>query len=543
MDYGIWSLLPPLVAIGLAFLTKKVLISLFAGIVTGALIVTQGHVWEAFVKIANLIWENVEFSNFRSFESFNDSWNLFILLFLIILGFMVALISRAGGAVAYGNWAAKKIKTRKGASFSTFILGILIFLDDYFNSLTVGTVMKPVTDKYNVSRAKLAYIIDSTAAPICILAPISSWVAEVISQLTQSGVGSGALANLNPYNVFLSSIFFNSYAILTIFMVIMIIWKNYDYGPMYEHEFIAVSEEDLFNSEKKVANNIQMEVEPNNKGKVIDLVLPVVILIISIILFMLYTGGYTLFGGENNLVIAFENMNSAFALFWGGFFTLIFTLLWFIIRKTVNLKELPELAWKGFKMMLPALEILILAWTIGAIIRGDLHTGEYLVSLASENFPIEIMPALFFLTAAVVSFSTGTSWGTFGILIPIAVPMAVSTGRIDLVVPMVAAVLSGAIYGDHASPISDTTILSSTGAGCNHIDHVQTQMPYATTVAIVAFIGFLITGYTTQFGLFIAGAINLSFGFVVLTMLFKFLHNRSAKKHEGKLKQELKEYN
>lgn len=542
MQYGLWSLLPPFIAIGLAFLTKRVLLSLIAGIVSGALIISQGNILQALMNIINLIWNNIEFSNFASFQSFNESWNLFILLFLVILGFIVALISRAGGAIAYGNWAAKKIKSRKGASFSTFILGVIIFLDDYFNSLTVGTVMKPVTDKYNISRAKLAYIIDSTAAPICILAPISSWVAEVISQLTQSGVGTGVLSDMNPYNIFLSSIFFNSYAILTIFMVIMIIWKNYDYGPMYHHEFIALSEGDLFNSERKVANNIQMDVEAGKNGKVVDLVLPVITLIVSIIFFMLYTGNYKLLGGDNNLALAFENMNSAFALFWGGIFSLIFTISWFMFRKTINLKEIPELAWKGFKMMLPALEILILAWTIGSIIRGDLKTGEFLVSLAQENFPIEIMPALFFLTAAIVSFSTGTSWGTFGILIPIAVPMAASTGRIDLVIPMVSAVLSGAIYGDHASPISDTTILSSTGAGCNHIDHVQTQMPYATTVAIVSFFGFLITGFTIQFGLLIAGITNLAFGFIVLTVLFKFLNQKSVSKNSNRLKKELKEF-
>ncbi|PWJ87135.1 transporter (NhaC family) [Oceanotoga teriensis] len=531
MDYGFWSLIPPIVAIGLAFLTKRVLLSLFAGILSGALIVTHGNIIDAFVKIIKLMWDNLEFSNFKSFESFNDSWNLFILLFLIILGIMVALISRAGGALAYGNWASKKINSKKGASLSTFLLGILIFLDDYFNSLTVGTVMKPVTDKHNISRAKLAYIIDSTAAPICIIAPISSWVAEVISQLTQSGVGTGELSNFNPYNVFLSSIFFNSYAILTIFMVILISVKKFDFGPMYEHEYNAEFNNDLFNGNKDASNEVEMDVIPGKNGKVIDLVLPVLVLIISIISFMLYTGDFVLFGGENNLAVAFENMNSAFALFWGGLISLIFTIIYFLIRKTINFKEFGSLSYKGFKMMLPAIKILIFAWTIGSIIRNDLQTGEYIVSLASDNFPIEIMPALFFIISGIVSFSTGTSWGTFGILIPIAIPMALHTGRLDLIIPMVSGVLSGAIYGDHASPISDTTILSSTGAGCHHIDHVQTQFPYATTVAIISFTGFLIVGFLAKFGLLIAGSISLIFGFITLYFAVKILHNKTEKKY------------
>lgn len=533
MEFGYWSLIPPVLAIGLALITKKVYISLFAGIAVGALIFTHGDIISAIGKIVTIFWDNLELKNFSSWENFNNSWNLFILFFLIFLGILVALVNRAGGALAYGNWVIKKIKTREGASFATFILGVLIFLDDYFNCLTVGTVMKPLTDKHRISRAKLAYIIDSTAAPVCIIAPVSSWVANVISQLTQSGVGKDTLAAFNPYNVFLTSVVFNSYALLTMFMVVLMAFKSYDFGVMREHEIRAKKFGDLYNGGKEVSKIVDKEITPSKNGKVIDLLIPILFLIVMLIGFMLYTGGYKLLGGENSMFDAFQNMNSAKALFYSGLISVIFAVVYFAARKLIPLSEYPKLFWAGFRLMLPANCILILAWGIGSIIKNDLQTGQFIGTLAAQNFPIELMPAILFLIACLVAYSTGTSWGTFAILIPMAIPMVVSTGRTDLLMAMISAVLGGAVYGDHVSPISDTTIMSSTGAGCNHLDHVNTQMPYATLVAGVCFVGYIIMGFTARYGLGVSGTVNLLFCVPVLYILVRVLSKKASQKDDS----------
>ncbi|MBU1918152.1 MAG: Na+/H+ antiporter NhaC family protein [bacterium] len=520
MDYGYLSLIPPLVAIGLAFITRKVVISLIVGIVSGAFIATKWQIIATIKKTFTIIWQSTELGNLSSMSSFLDSWNLFILLFTISLGVIVVLVSRAGGARAYGNWAIKKVKTKKGASFATMLLGVVIFFDDYFNTLTVGTVMKPVTDRFKMSRAKLAYLIDSTAAPVVILAPVSSWVADVIAKIRISGVGDTYPGN--PFAVFLQTVFFNTYAWMTLLMVGIICWGKVEFGSMKKCEDHAAETGDVFcgDEERELCEEEAMG-KISDKGTLIDLILPLAVMMVCVIGFMLYTGGFWLFGGANSFAQAFMNMNSAKSLFLGGCVALVYTCAQFMVRKLFSPKEIPYLFWRGFRIMLPANIILILAWSIGTVIKDEVQTGLFLASLIDENFFTFLLPAVFFVLSCLTSFSTGTSWGTFGIMIPIAVPLCFELEPL-LMVPCVAATLAGAIYGDHASPISDTTILSSTGAGVKHIDHVRTQIPYATTVALVCFVGYLITGLTIQYGLVISGVIN----FVLCTLMLAFLLKR-----------------
>lgn len=524
MHFGWLSLIPPIVAIGMAFVTRRVILSLFAGILVGALIVTGWHPVDGFVKMFSVIWAATELGNFVSFARFNSSWNLFILLFTTTLGIIIVLVNRAGGARAYGEWAARCVRSKRGASFFTMFLGILIFFDDYFNCLTIGTVMKPITDKFKMSRAKLAYLIDATAAPVVILAPISTWVAEVISQLRTAGVGTQI--PVKPFGLFMRTVFFNSYAWLTLVMVGIVCWGGFEFGAMKQHEETAQTSGNLFNGQKDFKRREEAVLpEVSEHGRIIDLVLPLGTMILLVLCAMLFTGGFVLFGGKNGFVQAFLEMNSAQSLFWGGAMALGFTVLWMKLRGLIPFKEIPGHIINGFKIMWPAISILVLAWTIGSLIKNDLKTGQYLAGIVSQDFPVGLLPAILFLLSCLMSFATGTSWGTFGIMIPIAVPLAATVAP-ELLVPMIGAILAGAVYGDHASPISDTTILSSAGAGCDHIQHVKTQYPYATIVAAVCLVGFVLTGYTIRFGLVIAGALNLLVGLLVLLGMLRLLNQK-----------------
>lgn len=525
MDYGWLSLVPPIVAIGAAFATRKVIPSLLAGILVGSLIATDWHLIDGMTKMGSVIWSATELGNLRSAKTFFGSWNLFVWGFTAILGIIVALVSRAGGARAYGEWAAKRVKSKKGASFATMLLGGLIFFDDYFNSLTVGTVMKPVTDKFKMSRAKLAYLIDATAAPVVILAPVSSWVAEVVSQLKTGGVGT--LIEGNPFGVFMQATFLNTYAWLSLIMVALVCWGKVEFGPMKEHEDTAERTGSLHNGDAEMDQmEEKAELAFNPKGQLIDLILPLSLMVLTVIGFMLYTGSYWMFGGTNSFAEAFKNMNSAKALFWGGVWSLGFSVVYFQARRLFPAKELPSLFWKGFKLMWPAISVLFLAWSIGSIIKDDLKTGQYIATVISGEISMVWLPSILFILSCLVAFSTGTSWGTFGIMIPIAVPLAAATSP-EMMIPMVAAILSGAIFGDHSSPISDTTILSSTGAGCSHMDHVKTQFPYALTVAIVSFIGFLFVGFTMKFGWGYAVLINALFSISFLLIVLKAVDKKN----------------
>ena len=462
-----WALIPPLLAIVLAFVTKEVYSSLFLGVAAGALLYSGFHPWNSFVNF---------------FEIMKNSMNLNILIFDVLLGMIIVLMAKTGGSAAYGKWAGTKIRSKKSALLATTGLGILIFVDDYFNCLTVGSVMRPVTDQYKVSRAKLAYIIDSTAAPVCIIAPISSWAAAVNSYVPED-------AGITGFQLFLRTIPYNLYAILTLFMVIFITVTAFDFGLMKKHEDNA-AKGDLFTSGAEEFEQIS-EDEVNPNGKVIDLVLPVAVLIVSAIGAMIYTG---FLGGATDIITAFSGCDAETSLIFATLITIFFMLVLYLPRKVVTFKGFMDGLAEGFKLMVPAVTILIFAWSLKGM--GDaLGLADFVGHAVGDNASASIfIPVVMFAAAVFLSFSTGTSWGTFAILVPIATALFSGGGDIEMMVISVSAVLAGAVCGDHISPISDTTVMSSAGAQSNHINHVSTQMQYAAVVAAVCIVGYLIAG-------------------------------------------------
>lgn len=466
-----WSLVPPLVAIILALITKEVYSSLFVGIVVGALFYNNFNLKQAYLTILTSETDG------GLLAKLSNSWNVGIIIFLVILGIMVSLMNKAGGSAAYGEWARNKIKTRKGALLSTFMLGVLIFVDDYFNCLTVGSVMRPVTDTHKISRAKLAYIIDATAAPVCIIAPISSWAAAV----------AGVVSGVNGLDLFIRAIPYNFYALLTIITMIVLTVLNFDFGPMRLHEMNAQMNDDIYTTpERPYADCSDGEV--TGKGKVIDLVLPVVVLIISCVVGMIYTGGF--FEGET-FVNAFAGCDASVGLLLGSAGALLITFLIYIPRRVLTFNEFMSCLPDGFKAMVPAILILTFAWTLSGI-TGLLGADQFVAGILESNLGMlqVLLPVIVFLIAVFLAFATGTSWGTFGILLPIVVPILDPTS--EILVITVAATLAGAVCGDHCSPISDTTIMASTGAQCDHINHVSTQLPYAFTVAAVSAVNYIL---------------------------------------------------
>ena len=463
-----WSLVPPLLAIVLALVTKEVYSSLFIGVAMGALLYTGFHPWNAFVAL---------------FDIMKNSMNLNILIFDVLLGMIIVLMSKSGGSAAYGKWAGTKIKSKKSAMLATTGLGVLIFVDDYFNCLTVGSVMRPVTDRFKVSRAKLAYIIDATAAPVCIIAPISSWAAAVNSYVPED-------AGISGFQLFLRTIPYNLYAILTLLMVFTIILTGLDFGLMKKHEKNAAAG-DLFTSGGEEFDQVKEE-EISSNGKVIDLVLPVLVLIGTAIGAMIYTG---FLGGATDVVTAFSGCDAETSLIFATLITVMFMLALYLPRKVITFKGFMDSFVEGFKMMIPAIGILIFAWSLKGM--GDaLEIASFVENLVGSNASASVLlPAILFLVAIFLSFSTGTSWGTFAILVPIAIAMFPGTDNMQMMIIAVAAVLSGAVCGDHVSPISDTTVMSSAGAQSNHINHVTTQMQYAVVVAVVSAIGYVIAGF------------------------------------------------
>ncbi len=483
--YGtLWAMVPPVLAIGLALITKEVYSSLFLGILSGALIYSNFNPVGALNKTFGVIS-----------GSLGDGWNIGILIFLVILGIMVSVINRAGGSSAFGKWAAKKIKGRSGASFFTFLLGAVIFVDDYFNCLTVGSVMRPVTDGHNISRAKLAYLIDATAAPICIIAPISSWAAAV-SSVAAEGEG---------LSLFIKSIPYNFYALLTIAMVIIVSFAKLDYGPMKLHEDNA-AKGDLFTVAAR-PYSANEETEASERGRVIDLLLPVVVLIIACVIGMVYTGGF--FDGET-FINAFANCDASLGLVLGSFCALAFTFVYYLIRRVVSFKKFMQSVVDGFKAMVPAILILTFAWSLSGIsqeLGSKVLVAEFIRGTGSvfQNF----LPVIIFIIGCGMSFATGTSWGTFGILLPIVTSIFASG---ELMIISVSACLAGAVCGDHCSPISDTTIMASTGAQCDHLTHVSTQLPYALTVAGVTAVSYIIAGFVQNVWIALPVAVVLLVG-------------------------------
>ena len=519
---SLWSLLPPVVAIGLALITKEVYSSLFLGIVTGGVLCmlsstpvsvgegeTLGH---GFTALFNAV------VNEGIIKNLSDSWNVGILVFLVVLGIIVVLMNKAGGSRAYGEWAVRRIRTRKGASLATFALGVLIFVDDYFNCLTVGSVMRPVTDTHKVSRAKLAYLIDATAAPVCIIAPISSWAAAV----------SGTVEGVNGISLFIQTIPFNLYALLTILMVILMSTLDVDFGPMRRHELNAKNGDLFTTGETQYATEAEAPV--TSKGKVIDLVLPVIILIILCVTGMIYTGGF--FSGES-FVNSFANCDAAYGLSIGSIGALILIVIYFLIRRVLTFKNCMEAVPEGFKQMVPAILILTFAWALKSM-TGLLEASTYVSSIVESATAVKILlPAILFVVAVGLSFATGTSWGTFGILIPIVTGVfeselaGVSAGGTipTMVVICISACLAGAVCGDHCSPISDTTIMASTGAQCDHVNHVSTQLPYAMSVAAISFIGYLVAGFVQNVFVILGTGIILLVAFISAM----YLINRRSK--------------
>lgn len=507
IDVGWLSVIPPIIAITLALLTKEVISSLLVGIVSGTLIYAF-HTGGGIIAATSL-----------TFELMGDKIgeNASILIFLGLLGALVAVITMAGGSRAYGNWASTKIKTPQGAQLATSALGGLIFIDDYFNCLTIGTVMRPVTDKHGISREKLAYIIDATAAPVCIIAPISSWAASVISQIEGTNVG------LNGMQTFMQAIPFNLYAILTIVMVIILCVTNLEFGPMARFEAEAKKRHNRNEEVATVEGDDELSRLPiSDKGRVMDLLIPIGALIVFSILAMLYVGGY--FNGGMTIAAAFGNTDAGPALVLGGFGALLVAFALFIPRRLLTFKQFMEGIGVGVRSMVGAFIILILAWSISGVCRELLGTGEFVGAIVqSSNMPPALIPAIIFAVAGMLAFAMGTSWGTFTILIPIVAIVCTAVAP-ELMVITIAATLAGSVLGDHCSPISDTTILSSTGSGCNHINHVSTQIPYVVVVGVCCFIGYLVAGFTQNL------LLTLGTSLILLVVSLVVLHKMNEKK-------------
>ena len=476
MDYTWVSILPPIIAIVLALCTKEVISSLLIGILSGVLLYAHGNILVAVEAMFSIMGDVL-------------GGNAFIIIFLCLLGILVAVVTKAGGSAAYGDWASRKIRSKSGALLSTSALGALIFVDDYFNCLTVGSVMRPVTDKFRVSREKLAYIIDSTAAPICIIAPVSSWAVSVAATIEESGVSDG-------FGSFMRTIPFNYYAILTILALVFFSLTKIDFGGM--RKFEKEAEEKGVLPEHTASGKVAGSDEQVKGAKVYDLLIPIIALIVISVLAMLYTGG--LFAGEGKSILqAFGDTDANTSLVWGGFAALIVAFLLYIPRKRLTFKVFMESVNDGVRNMVPAIIILTLAWTISGVCGGDyLGTGAFVGNLVEQSsMPMQLLPCLIFLIACGLAFSTGTAWGTFGILVPIVVSIgaAIPGFSAQLLIIAVAATLAGSVFGDHCSPISDTTILASAGADCRHINHVSSQLPYACTVAVCCFVAYLLAGF------------------------------------------------
>ena len=501
-----WSLFPALIAIVLALITKEVYSSLFIGILVG------GVLYSGFSLSGVLNHVFVD----GMVGQLSDGWNVGILVFLVVLGTMVMLMNRAGGSAAFGRWSVEHVKTKVGAQLATIALGVLIFIDDYFNCLTVGSVMRPLTDKHGISRQKLAYLIDATAAPVCIIAPISSWAAAV----------TGSVDGVNGLELFIKAIPYNFYAILTVVMMLVLAWGKFDYGPMKLAEMsgkLSKADDPMPQSSMTGAED-QPNPPVSQKGKVIHLVLPIVVLIVACVIGMIYTGGF--FDGET-FSDAFANSDASVGLMFGSVVALVITVIFFLATRVLSFKECMNALPEGFKSMVPAILILTFAWTLKSMtgsLGSDVFVENFVKSFADKDAIMSLLPAIVFVIACVIAFATGTSWGTFGILIPIAAKVFKNDISSPMMVMAVAACMAGAVCGDHCSPISDTTIMASAGAQCEHISHVNTQLPYALTVAVVSFVSYAIAGFVKN------AAVSLIIGIALMVGVLFLVKIATAKK-------------
>ena len=503
----VWSLLPPVVAIVLALISKEVYSSLFIGVLVGTLLYTQFNPWNTVVEIAagDLgIVANADFS---------------IVMFLVLLGIMVDLMNKGGGSAAFGRWASKSVKSRSGAQLMTMLLGVLIFVDDYFNCLTVGAVMRPVTESHHISRAKLAYVIDATAAPVCMIAPVSSWAAAVAGYVQSDSV--------NGIELFIKQIPYNYYCLLTLVMIVTISLLNIDYGPMLKHEYNAQVKGDLFTTEERPFAGADDYEEGAKKGSVLDLVLPVVVLIASCIVGLIYTGGF--FDGVP-FIDAFADCSAGSGLCIGSLIALVFTFVYFWLRGAISFEKSMESIPNGFIQMIAPILILCLAWTLCGVTRYGLYSMEFVTAaMEGAGSLLNILPAIIFIIGAFIGFATGTSWGTIGIMAPIVVNVFNydDPAQQTLCVIGLAAACAGGVMGDHCSPISDTTIMASAGAHCYHLNHVFTQLPYAITVGVVSFVSFLIAGFVQN------AVICLVIGIVLMVGTLLVIKAIVSKKNAG----------
>lgn len=507
----VFALLPPVIAIGLALITKEVYTSLLAGIITGGLLYSNFNL--------ELMINTIFFQEDGGMVyKLADAWNVGILVFLVMLGILVSMLNKAGGSAAFGKWASKHIKTRIGAQISVMILGVLIFVDDYFNCLTVGSVMRPVTDRHKVSRAKLSYIIDATAAPVCIIAPISSWAAAVTSSVPED-------SGINGFAVFLQTIPYNLYAILTLVMVLLVTVLRVDFGPMKKHEMNAIAG-DLFTTPGRPYEGNEEEVI-NEKAHVLDLILPVAVLIASCIVAMVYTGGF--FEGAS-FVDAFAASDASVGLVLGGAVTLVFTFIYYMMRDVLSFEEFAKCIPEGFQSMIAPILILTMAWTLSGM--TNLLGAKYFVADLVANSASAMqgfLPMIIFLVAAFLAFATGTSWGTFSILIPIVIGVFPEG---QMMVISIASCLAGAVCGDHCSPISDTTIMASAGGHCEHVNHVVTQLPYVLVVGSVCMVGYLLIGIFKAVGLDAIVWLTLPICIVLLCVVLFVIRTKNGDKEE-----------
>ena len=510
-----WSLLPPIVAIVLALISKEVYSSLFLGCLVGALLVSNFHPWETVVQL-------VQGDN-GIVTTVSDSGNIAIIVFLVILGIMVDLMNKAGGSEAFGRWATKTVKSRGGAQLMTMLLGVLIFIDDYFNCLTVGAVMRPVTESHKISRAKLAYIIDSTAAPVCMIAPVSSWAAAV-SGYVQSD-------NVNGIELFVAQIPYNYYCLLTLVMIVVISLLNIDYGPMLTHEYNAQVKDDLFTTpERPFEGADDYEKPAKGKSSVLDLLLPVIVLIVTCIVGLIYTGGYfdKESGNFHAFMAAFSDASSGSGLAIGSMIALVFTFVYFWLRGSIGFEKSFESVPNGFIQMISPILILSFAWTLCGLTRYGMHSADFVINAMSGAGELaKFLPAVIFIIGAAIGFATGTSWGTIGIMAPIVVQVFNYDVQPTLCTIGLAAACAGGVMGDHCSPISDTTIMASAGAHCYHLNHVFTQIPYALTVSGVSFVSFILAGLIQNVVICLIVAVALMIGTLLVIKAIV------AKKHQG----------
>ena len=508
--YGtFWSLLPPIVAIVLALISKEVYSSLFLGVLAGALLYTNFGIWNTVVALVG--------SEVGLLCVLADSWDMGIIIFLVLLGIMVDLMNKGGGSAAFGRWAKKAVKTRKGAQLLTMLLGVLIFVDDYFNCLTVGSVMRPVTESHKISRAKLAYIIDATAAPVCMIAPVSSWAAAVSGYVNSESV--------NGIQVFIQQIPYNYYCLLSLVMIIVISLLNMDYGPMFTHEYNAQVKDDLFTTEHRPFAGDDEYEEGAKKGSVLDLIIPVIVLIAMCIIGMIWTGGF--FDGET-FIDAFANCDASLGLPLGAIVAVVFTFIYFWCRGAIGFVKSFESVPNGFVQMVSPILILSLAWTLNSM-TGSLGSDDFVNSVLTNAGGLQnFLPAIIFVLAAVIAFATGTSWGTIGIMAPIVVQVFDYTVDPTLCVIGLAAACAGGVCGDHCSPISDTTIMASAGAHCYHLNHVSTQLPYAVTVICVSFVGFIMAPFIRSW--IVCLLIEIVLMIVVLLVIRAIVSKKNAAK-------------